>query len=64
MTGRFPVRAFASAKMCSRFGIRRAEMQLVQTSAIVKRRINPPRVADVLELGESDKNKAGLSFNS
>ncbi len=27
MTGRFPVRIRASAKMCSRLGVRRAEIQ-------------------------------------
>lgn len=32
MTGRFPVRSLAEAKMCSRFGVRRAEMQAEETS--------------------------------
>src|SRR5215203_1254657 len=31
MTGRFPLRARAAAKMCSRFGVRRAEMHALET---------------------------------
>lgn len=32
MTGRFPVLCLADAKMCSRLGVRRAEMQAEETS--------------------------------
>ena len=32
MTGRFPVRVRAEAKICSRFGVRRAEMQALETN--------------------------------
>src|SRR6185369_16652269 len=31
ITGRFPVRARAAAKMCSRLGVRRAEMHALET---------------------------------
>src|SRR4051794_12274384 len=37
ITGRLPVRARASAKMCSRFGVRRAEMQLAEDKARTSR---------------------------
>jgi len=32
ITGRFPVRARAEAKMCSRLGVRRAEIHALETS--------------------------------
>src|ERR1041385_5428519 len=37
ITGRFPVRARAVAKMCSRLGVRRAEIHALETSETVIR---------------------------
>ena len=43
ITGRFPVLARADAKMCSRFGVRRAEMHALETSERARRVINKCR---------------------
>ena len=43
MTGRFPVRARADAKMCSRFGVRFAEMHALETSDSARRVITKCR---------------------
>ena len=65
MTGGLPDLALASAKIRSRFGVRRAEMQLVERTAKMRSAMKADLDRRAFESDEEDfRNNSGARFNA